>query len=204
MPLAFPFEAHDVLLTEGRGASAPAVDATVLEAKQSDFDEWTEGWVPALTLRSAGAELAFPWKNEIEASKSQNNRLCIALRAGNALQGLASVSHGIEGNPPDVLYIEYIATAPHNQPPPKDAKLGAFEPPRYGMVGTSLIGVCIYVSERCGFQGTLGLHSLAGAESWYEKKLGMRRVRRDATEVGKLWYFHGDAEWVRNRTEGLR
>ena len=64
----------------------------------------------------------------------------------------------------DLVYIELLASAPWNRPTHSE---GA----KYKGVGRVLIGTAIRLSIDQGFNGRIGLHSLATSGSWYKDVL---------------------------------
>ena len=73
-----------------------------------------------------------------------------------------------------LLYVEYIESAPWNQPKYTDH-------PALSNVGVALLTAARELSRRAGCLGALGLHSLAAAVPFYLKS-GFRSFGYDATE----------------------
>lgn len=80
-----------------------------------------------------------------------------------------------------MVYIEYLVTAPWN-------RLSLAPQPRFGGIGSALVGVAIQISFDEGFDGRLGLHSLPQASAWYAQKCGMTDLGIDPNKK-PLQYF---------------
>jgi hypothetical protein len=81
----------------------------------------------------------------------------------------------------DMVYVDYIATAPWNSP-------SVAASPRFGMVGRVLIAAAIQLSMDDGFKGRVGLHSLPQAEDFYRVQCGMTDLGPDKKKQN-LRYF---------------
>lgn len=83
----------------------------------------------------------------------------------------------------DMLYVEFLATAPWNRP--------VLVPnPTYKGAGITLIGTAVSQSINEGMNGRIGLHSLPGAEDFYRNVVGMTDFGVDQEGVHKgLRYF---------------
>jgi hypothetical protein len=87
-----------------------------------------------------------------------------------------------QGKP--LVYIDYLETAPWNIKLLMDP-LG--KPQQYRGVGTRLVEAAVLQSEKEGFKGRLGLHSLPGSEGFYIKECGLTPVGRDPHKQNLLW-----------------
>lgn len=111
----------------------------------------------------------------------------VGVECDGAMQGLmliATADHAARlapdvGRP--VVYVDYLESAPWNVRP-------LAEEPRYGAVGARLLAAAVRVSVAEGFDGRVGLHSLAQAEAFYEAACGMTRVGVDP-DYESLIYF---------------
>ena len=84
----------------------------------------------------------------------------------------------------ELVYIDYVATAPWNRRQIQD-------PERLRGVGSLLVGTAVEASRMKGLDGRCGLHSLPSAEPFY-RKIGMKDFGADASYHG-LVYFEFDA-----------
>jgi hypothetical protein len=78
--------------------------------------------------------------------------------------------------------VDYLEAAPWN--------LKAIaERPRFLGVGTLLVAEAVRISAEAGFEGLVGLHSLAQAEGFYQK-CQMTRVGEDPTYFELAYFEH--------------
>lgn len=92
----------------------------------------------------------------------------------------------------DMLYVEFLATAPWNRP-------RLVENPTYKGAGITLIGTAVSQSIEEGMDGRMGLHSLPGAEEFYRDTVGMTDFGVDKDEPHKgLIYFELPKSQVNN------
>lgn len=124
------------------------------------------------------------WKRKMATAKAGHHRI-VAVHSGADIQGLMVVldyprtsrlQAGVE-----LLYVDYIETAPWNIHPLPNHR-------RLAYVGTALFGEAIQMSIDLGFGGRVGLHSLPQVESFYAKKLSMTDCGPDVNNLG-LCYF---------------
>lgn len=86
----------------------------------------------------------------------------------------------------ELLYVEYVETAPWNLRPLQNHR-------RYAQIGFALIAEAIAMSADSGFEGRIGLHSLPQAEVFYREKIGMTDYGPDGN-YHKLCYFEFEAK----------
>jgi GNAT superfamily N-acetyltransferase len=87
-----------------------------------------------------------------------------------------------------MVYVEYLATHPENREPPIGIRA-------LRGVATILVAAAVRVSIDLGFDGRVGLHSTAGAESFYGR-LGFQPIGRERCQDGEWLYLEhvgGDA-----------
>jgi hypothetical protein len=79
-----------------------------------------------------------------------------------------------------IAYVEFLTSAPWNR--------GTFIPTvQFGLTGHALIATAISVSRRNSLDGRVGLHSVSGAVTFYERKCGMTSFGPDATKKGLVY-----------------
>jgi len=86
----------------------------------------------------------------------------------------------------ELIYVDYLATAPWNSP-------DTCPNPRFAGIGKILIRAAIMLSQEEEFKGRIGLHSLHQAESFYRDKCGMTDLGPDE-DYQNLRYFEATAE----------
>lgn len=125
------------------------------------------------------------WGRKLEDARSEPVR-CFAIVHAGSCQGMLLLS--LEGMPSrrlqtpvsKTLYVEYLQSAPWNLALPGRT-------PEYSGVGISLIQCAIKVSLESGFDGALSLHSLPGAQPFYQR-LGFDDFGPDLNE-GRLHFM---------------
>ena len=111
------------------------------------------------------------WAFKKRAAASYANYECYAVEAEERAQGLMMLetqwhySAISEGQP--LVYIEALSVAPWNRTRQQGLR-------RFHRVGTELLNFSRMRSEALGYGGRVGLHSLPGAEGFYEKCNMMR------------------------------
>jgi hypothetical protein len=187
------------LLNRTTGEFEPAgVYRNIDESNLSDFEQ---EWQPLLHERRDALQSAA----EIEAANVQDAHWDWRAKADVRAQSLAHESFAIEANGMtqgllfaktaafgrlreqqglDLVYVEYIATAPWN-------RAGFTPTPLYKGVGRILLATAISLSVDLGFHGRLALHSIPQSESWYRVQCGMTDLGPDleADQRGVLRYF---------------
>ena len=106
--------------------------------------------------------------------------------------GTDCFSRHTEHSGADMLYIEFLATAPWNRP-------HLVEHPTYKGAGITLIGTAVSKSIEEEMGGRIGLHSLPGAEAFYRNTVEMTDFGVDQKGVHKgLRYFELPSGRVNN------
>jgi len=129
------------------------------------------------------------WKLKLEELWYEDAEFkCFAIACGGEPQGLMLLKHGRkyvsrlpeqQGQP--LVYLAYLESAPWN--------LKEFcNAPIYGEVGSELYTAAVKFSRFLGLEERIGLHSLPGAEGFYEKKCHMISLGHDP-ECENLTYF---------------
>ena len=92
----------------------------------------------------------------------------------------------------DMLYVEFLATAPWNRP-------RLVPNPTYKGAGITFIGTAVSQSIAEEMGGCIGLHSLPGAEDFYRDVVGMTDLGIDQEGIHKgLRYFELPASQANN------
>jgi hypothetical protein len=124
---------------------------------------------------------------------------CHGLSCRGDMQGLMmTVEAGKVGRLPNqygrpLVSVDFLEAAPWNQPESPGG-------PRYKGVGTWLIWAAVLASQELGCDGRIGLHSLRGAEGFYEYRCRMSPWGQDPRYHELMYYeFTADAaaEFVR-------
>jgi len=189
---------YTVFLTDrqtGKSVEAELVE-TISEADLRAFEiEWKPLTVAKIReMMARGISPAdwpenwhWQWRDKVNAISGLLAFQTFALRCEGKLQGLMQLNTSRyrcrvpEQAGKDLVYIDYVETAPWNRRAIVDA-------PRFGGVGTIMIRAAIEVSRDQEFRGRIGLHSLPSAEAFYAKACGMTDLGLDGTYEG-LRYF---------------
>lgn len=145
-----------------------------LMAKGLSPADWPEGW-------------HWKWRDKVTAINGLLAFQTFALRCEGKLQGLMQLNTArarcrvAEQAGKDLVYVDYIETAPWNRKAIVDV-------PRFSGVGTIMIRAAIEVSRDHELRGRIGLHSLPSAEAFYANACGMTDLGLDGTYEG-LRYF---------------
>lgn len=138
-------------------------------------------------LRSEGLDTEhshWNWNHKFASARSGYHRL-VALELAGEIQGMMAVlgfpRTARQASGRELLYVEYVETAPWNLRPLQNHR-------RYAQIGFVLIAEAIAMSADSGFEGRIGLHSLPQAEVFYREKIGMTDYGPDAN-YHKLCYF---------------
>ncbi|MBH8576094.1 GNAT family N-acetyltransferase [Nostocaceae cyanobacterium CENA369] len=161
-----------------------AVKADLVELKQKHADDYTSNWKEQLKLHEQEDKF-WDWEFKFEfVICRQSNREGYAIEYESQTQGLMLIETQMHGSRlaegKRLVYVEGIASAPWNREPIQ-------RPPRFKGVGTALLSFARTRSLELGFEGRVGLHSLPGAEKFYEN-LGMIELGEDE-DYDELVYF---------------
>lgn len=154
------------------------------ELDEKNIEDFERLWWPMLQSERTD-DAHWKWAEKARAAAKLMQYETFAVECGGKTQGLMFVNLMKFARIPEqqgreLLYVELIATAPWNRP-----KLTAS--PQYKGVGRVLIATAISASADLGFDGRIGLHSLAGSESWYRDVAGFTDLGFDAPK--KMRYF---------------
>ena len=153
------------------------------ELDDKNFDDFEQLWKPLFPSPAPDSHWDWVGKARTAASMMAYETFaveCDGFTQGLMLVNLASFARLDSQRGRDLVYVELLATAPWNRPTHSE---GA----RYKGVGRVLIGTAIRLSIDQGFNGRIGLHSLATSESWYRDVL--RFTDCDYDTVKKMRYF---------------
>lgn len=169
------------------GPGRHASELLVRTAVSVDADAWERDWQPA--LRSAGVPTSdWPWRAQIESALVEDGRHCLVVERGARREALMSLtldrSRLITEPSRAIVYVEYIAVAPENLPPPIGTKA-------IRGLGALLMREAMRFSLQLGLEGRVGLHSKPESEGFY-RGLGMRDVLREETADGTWLYFESE------------
>lgn len=132
------------------------------------------------------------WRKKHRKRRARMASRSFAIELDGQTQGMSYVDlvgHQARLNPDkgkDLVYVEYVATAPWNRPIHGQV-------PRYRGVGPILLAAAISVSVDEEMHGRIGLHALPQAVAFYEAKMGMTNLGPDPAKQG-LSYFEFTAE----------
>lgn len=117
------------------------------------------------------------WNGKMAKRRGKLGFASFCIEVNESIEGLLILSYLVTCRLPDqigkdLVYIEYLATAPWNRP------IGG-QIPRYRRVGSFLTRAAIQMSFENDLKGRLGLHSLPKAESFYRDKIGLTDLGPD-------------------------
>lgn len=188
------------------GHTNDLVEAEVhAEIGERQLQDWATAWRPAhvaaierLRRTTPGnishvlAEHPADWKSKagsIEGwlAKSSFSLMCQGMTQGMMIVDSASRRARLpDQHNKESIYIDYIEAAPWNRQIPGNPQR------RFQGVGRALMGQAILLSKNEGFEGRIGLHSVPGAERFYES-CGMTRLGNDPKTLN-LCYFEMTAQ----------
>lgn len=176
------------------GETGELIEATLFDEITPDhIGLWTQGWVPAMQAYCAGHPLRqkpedshWDWQRKAKVVNGILGYQSFAIVLQGELQGLMVTNDITSARLPQqfgkpLIYANFLATAPWNRPQIQD-------PPKFRGVGQVFVLAAVELSREAGFKGRVGLHSLPGAETFYEEKCGMTRLGRDSSHQN-LFYF---------------
>lgn len=171
------------------------------EIDESNLSHFEEQWRPLIRERLASLttleevqtaniqDWHWNWRKKVLKRKGQLSNESFAVEANGTTQGLLFVKTTAFGRIAeqkglDLVYLEYVATAPWN-------RHGFTQTPLYKGVGRILLATAISMSVDLGFRGRVALHSIPQSESWYRDECGMSDLGPDldADTRGVLRYF---------------
>ncbi len=170
-----------------RGQDSIAVEADLVELAQNHVNDYTSNWKEQLRLY--GQEDKF-WDWEFKLKfiiNRQENREGYAIEYSGETQGLMLIETQMHGSRISegkrLVYIDGIASAPWNRE-------FIQRPPKLKGVGTALLAFARNRSIELGYEGRVGLHSLPGAEEFYENQ-GMIDLGEDEDYDDLVYFEYG-------------
>jgi hypothetical protein len=170
-----------------RGQDGVTVEADLVELRQKHADDYTSQWKEKLRLY--GQEDKFwDWEFKLEFVISrQPNREGYAIEYEGETQGLMIIETQMHGSRlaegERLVYIDGIATAPWN-------RAHIQRPPKLKGVGTAFLAFARTRSVELDCGGRVGLHSLPGAEEFYDHQ-GMIDLGEDEDYDDLVYFEYG-------------
>jgi hypothetical protein len=181
-----PMSIHDVYLVRVRDRKP--VPATLKLMEINHLEAFEQYWKPFLAGKVEGDQY-WDWRFKYRTYGARSGAESYALECEGQLQGLMlmeSLGYRSWANPRRrLVYIHSLATAPWNRPSIQN-------PPQYRLVGGTFLEFVQYRSLELGYGGIVGLHSLPGAEAFYDQA-GFINCGADS-EKEDLVYFECSAQ----------
>ena len=153
----------------------------------------------ARTAAAAGSPLEnahWDWRNKVRYYRPGWHCL-VAIEFEGDVQGLMAVETRLRRSrlAADrwVVYVDFLEVAPWNR------RLATIQEPRFGGVGTLLLGEAVRMSMGPSANGRVGLHSLPLAEGFYAGHCGMTSRGPDPGYHGLVYFEYSEgtaAEWL--------
>jgi len=144
----------------------------MIEGRRAEFASWSEA------AEADAQDGHWLWREKATAALRLMGKDSYSVECDGQTQGLMLVDSTKfarlevqKGR--DLVYIELLATAPWN-------RTNLIANARFKGVGRVLVSEALSLSFDLGSRGRLGLHSLAGSESWYRDVAGFTDVAFDA------------------------
>ncbi len=136
----------------------------------SNIKHFEEEWLPLLIEAKYSGKVVqdshWQWSRKV---RSYNDLLAFktfAVEINDRTEGLMIIersNHYSRMYPgKHLVYVELISVAPWN-------RISIAQTPKYKLIGSTLLAQAIGESLEEGFEGRIGLHSLPGSVTWYEK-----------------------------------
>ncbi|MBG1265440.1 GNAT family N-acetyltransferase [Nostoc sp. WHI] len=170
-----------------RGQDSMAVKADLVELVQKHANDYASAWKEQLRLY--GQEDKFwDWEFKLQFVISrQPNREGYAIEYEGETQGLMLIETQMHGSRLSegkrLVYLDGIASAPWNRE-------FIQRPPKLKGVGTALLTFARNRSVELGYEGRVGLHSLPGAEEFYDNQ-GMIDLGEDEDYEDLVYFEYG-------------
>jgi hypothetical protein len=170
------------------GVTREAIAAVLHLRLPTERVEATEdSWQPYRRAADDEAEHThWDWRRKARMLVDPNIR-CMGVEHNGEVQGLMMVmeSGPLARFPPDrdlpLVYVDYLESAPWNV-----RRLTLI--PKYRDVGPVLLAAAVRLSLELGYNGRIGLHSLAQAEGFYEEVCGMTAWGQDPNYYSLMYY----------------
>jgi hypothetical protein len=166
--------------------------ATIRVSELADANRWEKTWKPTLQAHQRGDGF-WEWREHISRALTEKDWLCVSIVRGEELDAMLSLKleRGTSRLEPrtDLVYIEYVGVAPHNQSPPIGNK-------QIKGLGKLLVKLAVRVSTSLKLEGRIGLHAKPDVEDFY-RRLGLVACEREDTGDGIWLYFEAGPEEAR-------
>ncbi|KYC37251.1 hypothetical protein WA1_47400 [Scytonema hofmannii PCC 7110] len=166
-----------------RGIDNVPVEAYLVQLAQKHIDDYVNNWIKQLQLFNQ-EDKYWDWVFKLRYIANQENREGYAVECLGQTQGLMMIETLLHGSRINIgkrlIYVDGIASAPNN-------RSAIQKPPQFKGVGTRLLNFARLRSVQLGYSGRVGLHSLPGAENFYDKQ-NMFNLGKDE-EYEDLVYF---------------
>jgi hypothetical protein len=149
------------------------------------LEAFEQNWKPLL-LNSSEADQYWEWRLKYRTYGARLGSESYVIECEGQLQGLMlieTLGYRSWFNPNRrLIYVHSLATAPWNRPSIEN-------PPRYRLVGGTLLEFAQDRSHALGYGGSVGLHSLPGAEDFY-RQTGFIECGADAEKENLIYFEH--------------
>lgn len=192
-------------LIDRRITPPSVIHAAIIRGFSRDrLAEVEQSWGPArdalaVTAQTAGTDLenrCWNWRNKVQAYPP-GWHCFVAVEYDGQVQGLMAVKTQLRSSRLNserwALYVDFVEAAPWN------LRLPAIQEPRFGGVGTLLIGEAVRMSFGRAANGRVGLHALPKAEDFYDARCKMTRIGPDPDYHNLVYFEYPDnvaAEWL--------
>ncbi len=170
-----------------RGQDSMIVEAYLVELAQKHVNDYVLQWKQQLGLY--GQEDKFwDWEFKLQfIIRRQENREGYAIEYEGETQGLMLIETQLHGSRlkegKRLIYVDGVASAPWN-------RQFIQRQPKLKGVGTALLVFARTRSIELGYEGRVGLHSLSGAEEFYENQ-GMINLGEDEDYDDLIYFEYG-------------
>lgn len=170
-----------------RGQDNSIVEADLVELTQKHVNDHANKWKEQLKLHGQSDKF-WDWEFKLEfVINRQVNREGYAIEYEDETQGLLLIETQMHGSRLEegkrLVYVDGIATAPWN-------RAYIQRPPKLKGVGTAFLAFARTRSLELGYEGRVGLHSLPGAEEFYDNQ-GMIDVGEDEDYDDLIYFEYG-------------
>ncbi len=180
------------------GTDGITVEADLVELAQKHVIDYAGKWKEQLKLH--GQEDKFwDWEFKLQSMiNKQPNREGYAIEYDGDTQGLMLIETQMHGSRLSegkrLIYVDGIASAPWNREIIQS-------PPQLKGVGTALLAFARNRSIELGYEGRVGLHSLPGAEEFYDRQ-GMIDLGEDEDYDDLIYFEYGVHRFLEERSQG--
>lgn len=161
-----------------QGVDNQLVSATLLSLSNKHVEDFSSEW-QTLLRQATQEDKYWDWHFKQRLSETRDNYESYAIECEGVTQGLMALetqqhrSQYFPGHP--LVYVVMLSAAPWN-------RRQIQSPPRFKTVGRTLLEYSRVRSVELGYAGSIGLHALPGAESFYEH-LNMMRIDPEPEDI---------------------